>query len=183
MNLLEIAYAAGVIDSDGWITISPSPSSYRIFVGLAQAEPQAVRLVSELFGGAVNLRKKSDPKRFSSRPMYTWRIEGKSAKRALFELLPYLKIKNAQARLALDYYQTADEHFRKFGTGGSTGLDTKELVRRTTYYLAMKELNHRAAAETKREGSDLSDQISDSPNCRDGKSAEVSEMSTRLHVV
>ena len=57
MNLLEIAYAAGVIDSDGWITISPSLSSYRVFIGLAQVEPQAVRLMSELFSGAINLRK------------------------------------------------------------------------------------------------------------------------------
>ena len=183
MNLLEIAYAAGVIDSDGWITIFPSQSSYRVFLGLAQVEPQAIRLVCELFGGAVSLRKKTDPKRFSSKPIYTWRIEGKKAERALFELLPYLRIKNAQARLALDYLRTADEHFRKFGTQGSIGLDTKELVRRTTYYLAMKELNHRAAAETKREGSDLSDQISDRPNCKNGKLAEVPEMGTRLHIV
>jgi len=157
MNLLEIAYAAGVIDSDGWISISPSPSSYKVLVGLAQVEPQAVKLLSSLFGGTVSLKKYSDPKRFSSRPMYTWRIEGKTAKKALFELLPYLRIKNAQARLALDYLRTSEEHFRKFGTQGSIGLDTKELVRRTTYYLAMRELNHRAAAETKREGSDLND--------------------------
>jgi len=180
MNLLEIAYAAGVIDSDGWITISPSLSSYRVFIGLAQVEPQAVRLMSELFSGAINLRKKSDPKRFSSKPMYTWRIEGKTAKKALFELLPYLRIKKAQARLALGYLQTAEEHFKKFGTQGSIGLDAKELVRRTTYYLAMKELNHRAAAETKREGSDLSNQISDSPNCKNGKLAETAEMPVRL---
>ena len=183
MNLLEIAYAAGVIDSDGWISIHPSTSSYKAVIGLSQVEPQAIKLVSELFGGSIRLMKKSKLNSFSSRPLYSWRIEGKTAKRALFELLPYLRIKKTQAQLALDYLQTAEKYFEKFGTQGSIGLDTKELVRRTTYYLAMKELNHRAAAETKREGSDLNDQISDSPNCRDGKPAEVPEMSTRLHVV
>ena len=167
------AYAAGCIDCDGWIAMTETPSSYRILIGLKQVQPKVVYFLKNTFGG--NAKPVKDG--------FLWMAHETGAIEFLEVILPYLRIKRSQAELAIAYRKRAKRYQCFHGT--SAGIDTNELAIRHSMYLMMKELNGRAAAETKREGLDLNNQVSDSPICRDDKSAEAdrNDCSPNLKVV
>lgn len=109
MNKLELAYAAGVIDSDGCIGIKRSTYSMRVRgdatqpiyferITVKQVETQAVALLHLMFGGHRGI---TDPSAKRGRPLHHWHIHSASAGKALVELLPYLRIKRKQAENAI----------------------------------------------------------------------------------
>jgi hypothetical protein len=104
---LDLAYLAGVMDSDGsfsigidtWRvrTLARSPA-YQEITAIAQCEPQAIQLLKELFGGCVSFQKARGPNR---RPMLRWQATNKVAIGAVLKLLPFLRIKRRQAEILL----------------------------------------------------------------------------------
>ena len=147
-RLYDIAYTAGVIDSDGWIIMASTPSSYRIAMGIKQQKPEAIELASELFGGNVRISK-PDEHRFSQEPAYVWIISGRMALAALEEMANFLRIKRRQAMLAIEYQNSLNAWG---AVHGRSKVPQEELERRERYYMYMRQLNHRAAAEIEREG-------------------------------
>lgn len=106
---LELAYCAGVIDSDGTIGIKRSTYQMRVTqdsgqpsyserICVRQVEPQAVRLLHRLFGGYLGINKPSTER---GRPLFSWQVTDKKAAQCLTALLPYLRIKRAQAENCL----------------------------------------------------------------------------------
>lgn len=106
---IELAYLAGVIDSDGSITIKRSTYAMRVrgdatqpvyseMIHIKQVEPQAIELAHCLFGGT---RYREKPSTRRGKPLWSWSIHSAAAGRALSALLPYLRIKQAQAENAL----------------------------------------------------------------------------------
>ena len=106
----DLAYAAGVIDSDGYIGVHRSDyrarrigdatqAVYSPRVQVKQVEPQAVDLLTELFGG---YRVIGDPTAKRGRPLFVWSVHSAAAGVALGAVLPYLRIKVAQAENALE---------------------------------------------------------------------------------
>lgn len=104
-----LAYCAGVIDSDGTIGIKRLTYSMRVVGDSAQAtytaricvrqvEREAVDLLQQTFGGAVRICKPQTP---NSRPLFQWEVRDLIAERALRALLPFLRIKVAQAKNGL----------------------------------------------------------------------------------
>lgn len=109
MTKLELAYAAGVIDSDGCIGVNRSTYAMRVRgdasqavyserITMKQVEPQAVELLHRLFGGHRGM---TDPSAKRGRPLHTWHIHSAIAGKALVALLPFLRIKKAQAENAI----------------------------------------------------------------------------------
>lgn len=105
---MVLAYLAGVVDSDGCITIykntayqrkhSPSANPiYQVRVAIAQVEPQAVELAKATFGGDVR-NKLNNPK---CRQLLVWRADHARAFSVLSALLSHLRIKKHQAENAL----------------------------------------------------------------------------------
>ena len=102
----DLAYLAGVIDSDGCIRVEKTNNngrsrdsiSYHVILTIAQVELQAVRLAEEILGGYLLFPK---PKNERSRPMVRWTAKSQKAAAALVELRPFLRIKGAQADNAL----------------------------------------------------------------------------------
>jgi hypothetical protein len=108
----KLAYAAGVIDSDGSIGIrrstyamrvrkDSSQPTYSARVSAKQVTPEAMDLLKSLFGGSLMLQKASVTK---GRPLYYWEIHSKSATECLMRLLPYLRVKRAQAENCIALY-------------------------------------------------------------------------------
>ena len=106
-----LAYAAGVIDSDGTIGIRRDTYAMRtrrsdygpVFkerVSLKQIEPQAVDLFHAQFGGSRFIW---TPRRRRAEPMYSWQIVSRMASVLLEAVLPYLRIKRRQRRSAWSY--------------------------------------------------------------------------------
>ena len=104
-----IAYAAGVIDSDGYIGVKRSTYAMRHGEGgqavysprvmVKQVTPEAIDLLHEMFGGYRGAGKATATK---GRPLHTWEVHSANALRACEALLPYLRIKRAQAENAIE---------------------------------------------------------------------------------
>ena len=105
----ELAYMAGVIDSDGYIGIRRSTYGMRVRkdctqpvyyerVGCKQVQPQAVELLHKYFGGALGRDNPSVPR---GKILYNWQVTNVKAMAFLCAVLPYLRIKRAQAHNCL----------------------------------------------------------------------------------
>jgi hypothetical protein len=115
-----LAYAAGVIDSDGSIGILRETYAMRVLgtttqptfserVTIRQLEPEAVDLLHRHFGGCrsvVTYRKKNSTK---AQPLQSLQLVDRQASRLLCAVLPYLRIKKAQAELCLEMRRLKDE--------------------------------------------------------------------------
>jgi|SRR3990167_9739981 len=101
---VRLAYAAGVIDSDGCILIARSHGhQYWERISVEQREPAGIQVLANLFGGQPRIRK-----RVQTTTMCVWAIQGRQAHAALAALLPYLQIKRQQAENALQVRKLVD---------------------------------------------------------------------------
>lgn len=104
----DLAYLAGVVDSDGCIRVerlknngrSRDGISYAAFITIQQVERQAIDLARATFGGFV-MTIKPTPKMPLARTMVRWTARSRIAADALAALRPYLRIKTAQADNAI----------------------------------------------------------------------------------
>lgn len=107
-NEAVIAYLAGAMDSDGCISVRRSTYAARhgearhpVFserLELKQVTPQIPELLKKTFGGSLMFQK---PAAATRRPMYAWHATNRVAAEALRAMLPYLRVKQAQAENAL----------------------------------------------------------------------------------
>lgn len=119
---INIAYCAGVVDSDGYIGLHRN--SYRVRTGgdaknltyqprlqVKQIDAGAIELFVEEFGGHYYID--SNNKRGSARPINIWQIHSAAAGRALTVLRPFLRIKDRQADIALEVCALNASHGRR----------------------------------------------------------------------
>jgi len=97
-----LAYAAGLIDGEGTITIRPRKNPlgttyHYIGISLSNTEPAMVEWLC-CFGGSVGLQR---PEKANHKALYRWTIDGLAGEGFLRAVEPYLVTKRAQARLAL----------------------------------------------------------------------------------
>lgn len=108
------AWAAGIVDADGCITIKRRKVKgdvyYSLFVIVAQSGdgvPPVIARLSEVYGGNVD-RPYTAPKGLPNRrPRHQWYVSTARAEEFLRTIRPYLVGKADQADLALDYRDTA----------------------------------------------------------------------------
>lgn len=107
---IEAAYCAGVMDSDGCISIKRSTYAMRVVgdskqatyserVCVKQVERQAVDLLRFLFGGSFRRDRPSTPR---GKPIFAWQVTDKKAVTCLEAIIPYLRIKTRQASNCLE---------------------------------------------------------------------------------
>lgn len=115
MDNRVLAYLAGCMDSDGWFGIKRNTyrvreikdaksTGYSERTGLKQVTEVVPKMLKEAFGGHYYLM----PARGNSKPIWTWDATDKCAAKCALALLPYLRIKMAQARLLLDLRKSKD---------------------------------------------------------------------------
>jgi hypothetical protein len=153
MQVQDLAYCAGVIDSDGTIGVKRSTYAMRHGNGgqatfservcVRQVEPQAVTLLHILFGGTLGVRGASAKK---GKPLTEWCVTDQKAARCLVALLPYLRIKRQQAENCLALREVKEESKRQrvaFGRGhaGAAVRPAHLSVSMESHYLRAKELN------------------------------------------
>ena len=110
----SLAYLAGVIDSDGFITINKSVRAGKLYfgavIGISGTRTQPHELAASLWGGKVC---RYEPKNPRHRVQFQWSRQGDAAVAPISAVLPYLRVKVEQARIALE----AQEHI-VCGRGG-----------------------------------------------------------------
>lgn len=116
-----LAYLAGMIDGDGFITITASVRAGKEYfgpqVGIAGTRREPHDLAASLWGGKVS---RYEPKNPTHRAQFQWQRVGNSAVAVLEAIFPYLLIKQEHAVLALELAEhlansKADDPFPWFG--------------------------------------------------------------------
>lgn len=129
-----LAYLAGMIDADGYITINRSTRAgvayYGAQVGISGTRRQPHDLAASLWGGKVSLYQPKNPRH---RGQYQWSRQGDVAIGIITALLPYLRIKLDQARVALELQEhcifgRGDDPFPWFSAGYNPTPFREELV-------------------------------------------------------
>lgn len=153
----EIIYLAGLFDGEGTICIQKDNRPlykdngkgwnpiYNVAVRIGMIEQKAIQSFQDFFNvGYVDCEKVYH----SFRPMYRWAVRAKDdVQFVLKQLLPYLRVKQTQAKLGLRFYEEAPA---KRGTF----LTPECLAKREQFFLEMKKLNgiDISPATTKRMG-------------------------------
>lgn len=121
MNTEILSYLAGVIDSDGFLTIKRNTYSVRIKkdskrpyycerIGLKQTSPLVVDIIHQNFGGSRTVQK---PNTKNGKVLYSIDIRNNKANAFIRAIFPYLIIKKRQAEILIE--------LRKHISGGRLG--------------------------------------------------------------
>ena len=111
----RLAWAAGFLDGDGFITIQNRTTKYKdkvytghyLRVGACQANIVPLEELQKLFGGSIRPKNSGpNPDNYNRKPQWMWTLSTKEASEALHQLLPFLVHKRQVALLALDFQET-----------------------------------------------------------------------------
>jgi hypothetical protein len=139
-NLL--AYAAGIIDGEGSITLLHSfpkrrslHENWHLRIDVKMNNGKPLELLKGLFGGNISVGRGLKQGNF---PSFSWEIGSIRAKRCLKALIPFLRVKKAQAELGIRYQDrlTNAEHH-----GKGNPLSDHEIEVRRYLANAMHQLN------------------------------------------
>lgn len=153
----DLAYCAGIIDGEGTVGIyrRPNRRTFRIAVRVAMCEPQAVDLLHHIFGGFKSLKAVPRRGRPWHRPIHEWACAAKIASACLRTLLPFLRVKRAQALNALRLQElntkirasTTVQRANRKGFGpankGAFVIAPADMAECEALYQAQRALNHR----------------------------------------
>lgn len=148
METTTLAYLAGIVDGEGYIGIkrsaavkgSVSPRFYeRIQVRMINED--AIRLLRDTLGG--NYYRETMAQR-GMRQLYCWQASDAQAATILRALLPYLRVKKANAIAVLELRTSkTDPLARKRGSPAKRPMDASIIEHRQRLYEHCKALNAR----------------------------------------
>ena len=156
MNREDLIWCAGIIDADGSIYItklSPGPRRKRTtYVGKIYVGNTSKKMVDEfreIFGGSVTLDSRKDLP--NSKPFWHWNAGPKLSREILKAVLPFLKIKNRQAEIILEFSKFSKLSKKRavkrdsLGrvTGSSVEYNSEILKQMEELYDEIKSLNQR----------------------------------------
>jgi hypothetical protein len=142
------AYIAGLLDADGWISMHRANtgqnhrSGHNWLIGIVNSDLAVLRWVQELFGGSVTERKSNrrSPVARNWKTVYDWNPDAKGVANFLQSILPYLRIKKAQAELVLEFIATKQDRRKQYR------LTDEVVSRREDIYHSIRALNHMGVA-------------------------------------
>ena len=149
-SFVDLAYTAGIIDGEGTIGITEigtrdgskntrrrrSPQ-HRIYIAVAMTDAAIPLLLSEMFGGTIHTYE-YNPGRH--RPQTRWYLTGPRAVLCMEALIPYLRLKKAQAEIAVRFQKQFVTPNR-----GKKNVVEDQLAARRQVVQEVQALNARAA--------------------------------------
>lgn len=111
MSKAKFSYLAGILDGEGCITIGAGQKetciNYNAIVSVQNTSKKLIDWLQSKFGGQVYLSKKATEK---TKPAWMWRLTQKKAiELLLLAVLPYLIIKQEQAKVLLSFVRLTPE--------------------------------------------------------------------------
>ena len=186
LKKIDIANCAGIIDGEGCFFVHHNGLNVQVQLIVVMSDEETVNFLSQTLGGQVR------PIDKANKLHYRWVLCSGNAVKITRTLLPFLHGKRQQAKLFIAYY----EEYYKSGRGrGSNASRNWSLLNAIESELrGLKKIRNvvdftfgeaTPVAETECEDSLLTDIVKkercDSPNCIDGKDAELPEMCNRLN--
>ena len=148
MEDTDLAYIAGLLDGEGTIGINKNVDKrnrktptihYRLHIAIVNSDAGIIRWLNEIFPASHWFC--SD--RRGQKPIYRWYVYSRKAYEFLQMVSPYLKIKKAQADLAIGFCEAKTSYARKKGQKGNrTWLPESESSKRLDFYSRMRGLNN-----------------------------------------
>ncbi len=105
MNEIDLAYLAGIVDGEGSIELKLQKSGTLDLIVhvFNSASPLFIWIESRVGAGKTyDIHRRARIERPDWAPVFNWNISGEPASALLIDLLPYLVIKDDQARLAIE---------------------------------------------------------------------------------
>lgn len=145
MRKLTSAYLAGIIDSDGYVSLlkvkkgkkkywsSSRNYLYVPVVKVAMVERDFILWLKQSFGGTFETRKAHG----NARESYCWSIKQTSAIEFLQKIYPHMRIKDKQAKLLF--------RFKNLNNGAGKPISDENWNKRDSIYLEMRKLTSRGA--------------------------------------
>jgi hypothetical protein len=146
-DILENSYWAGFIDGEGSIMITKffskdkkhkSPT-YQLQIGVATTDKKQMEKLSLFAGGNAITERRFKNK--NQRNAYYWGLKSDKAVLFLKRILPYLKLKQKQAKVGIKYQENKFQP-NKYG-GRIRKLTQKEINYREKWRNKMIKLNHK----------------------------------------
>lgn len=141
MKKTEYAYVAGIVDGEGSIGIARSKTQemiggirYEMYVTVSNTNEWVIQWLKFNFGGSVSYVKS---RAVNQKPFWCWRIQTRQAASFLRLVIPYLRIKQYHAQLALQFQDAK----RKRQQWIPKTKEERELEE--TQYYRIKQLNKR----------------------------------------
>lgn len=111
----QLAWAAGFIDGDGFITIQNRKIKHgeKVYtgtylrVGACQAQLAPLEKLQNLFGGSIRPKNSGpNPHGYNRKQQWVWTLSTAEAKNALEQMLPYFVHKKEVALLGIAFQET-----------------------------------------------------------------------------
>ena len=144
MKKTDIAYIAGLFDGEGCIRINKNSAQHRYYslnVSVKMSWQWMPEFLRCGFGGSV-YKYKMDKYYPNAKDQWCWNIRGQQAVEFLETVMPYLKLKRAEAELALLFQSkklSKADYLGKTHKGKRIRTD-EELAIEEVQFLLMKEL-------------------------------------------
>jgi len=107
---VNLAYLAGFFDADGCVAVGEytddKKNRFYCAATVGQISREILNSYCSIFGGAVNRQTWTIEKNPQRRTNYSWRAAGKSGEMFFKTILPYLRQKQKQVYLALEFRKT-----------------------------------------------------------------------------
>lgn len=117
MKDTEKAWLAGIIDGEGSIFVMKQRRkdrerdvNYILRISVQSTDPYMAKACRELAGGPVIFEQLD--KRPNHSNTLKWELSGRRAAHVLEEILPFLRVKHAQAHLAIEFQKTTKKHWK-----------------------------------------------------------------------
>lgn len=147
MKPVDASYIAGLLDGEGSIFISKNNPKvgypyYKLVVVIYNTHEPTIRFIHSLCcGGVYRFRTAGTDHRGikTNRDIWKWYIDNNEAKKFLRKVLPYLRIKKDQAKLALEFLNILKKGYGGFST---RLLSLEEVSSRDSFKNRISSLNH-----------------------------------------
>ncbi len=117
LTVVDLAWTAGIIDGEGSIFVMQNQRKDRtrninhiLRVAVQSSDPYMTRHLKEMFPDGAEFSVQLDKRPQCSNTL-KWQINGKKAARFLKLILPYLRVKHNQAKLAIEFQETTKKHW------------------------------------------------------------------------
>jgi hypothetical protein len=138
---VEAAWLAGFIDGEGCLQVVRARRvTYDASVMVGHTDLAVLERCSALAGGSICLVRTRSA---AWKPSYRWNVRGKGVTPLLEAVLPYLVVKQEQAKILLILRLSAEVGARL----GKSTLSSQEREWRETLKLATNALNHRGSGD------------------------------------
>jgi len=139
---LTLQYIAGFVDGEGCIGFSnrsPKQNRYYVYLRVANTNQQILNDIKAYFGiGSIQVANSSH-KNGNRKTVYYYQVVCRKAVKVITLLLPYLRVKQVQAKLVIDFQSRVKFY-------GYNNKNQKLFEWQEGYYKKMRKLNKRGIA-------------------------------------